>query len=55
MSECLLFRNSLKKAHVFGIAFSINQAMMYFYYAGCFPFSAYLFDQAIMEFQDVLL
>ncbi|XP_028971452.2 ATP-binding cassette, sub-family B (MDR/TAP), member 4 isoform X1 [Esox lucius] len=49
------YKNSQKKAHVYGITFSFSQAMIYFAYAGCFRFGAWLIEQQFMTFEHVFL
>ncbi|XP_077576405.1 ATP-dependent translocase ABCB1-like isoform X2 [Stigmatopora nigra] len=49
------YKNSQKKAHLYGFTFSFSQAMIYFAYAGCFRFGAWLIDEGRMDVEGVFL
>ncbi|UJR28455.1 hypothetical protein I4U23_009695 [Adineta vaga] len=51
----LPFRNSLKRAHVFGILFSFTDAIMFFAQAALFSFGAWRVEQGAMTFENIML
>lgn len=50
-----LYRNAVKKAHIYGFTYSFSQAMIYFAYAGCFRFGVWLIQQNRIEVEGVFL
>uniref|UniRef100_A0A3Q4GPN6 ATP-binding cassette sub-family B member 5 n=1 Tax=Neolamprologus brichardi TaxID=32507 RepID=A0A3Q4GPN6_NEOBR len=49
------YKNSKKMAHIYGLTFSFSQAMIYFAYAACFRFGAWLIIVGRMNVEGVFL
>ncbi|XP_074538680.1 ATP-dependent translocase ABCB1 [Halichoeres trimaculatus] len=49
------YKAARKKAHVYGLTYSFSQAMIYFTYAGCFRFGAWLIKEGRMDVEGVFL
>ncbi|KAJ0000403.1 hypothetical protein NQD34_012245 [Periophthalmus magnuspinnatus] len=49
------YKNSQKKAHAYGITYSFSQAMIYFSYAGCFRFGAWLIVEGRVSVEGLFL
>ncbi|CAH1787977.1 unnamed protein product [Owenia fusiformis] len=47
------YQNSIKKAHIYGVAFSFSQAVIYFSWAAAFTFGAYQIQIGEMTFDNV--
>ncbi|KAK7886789.1 hypothetical protein WMY93_026410 [Mugilogobius chulae] len=49
------FQNAQKKAHAYGLTYSLSQAMIYFSYAGCFRFGAWLVEAGRVDVEGLFL
>ncbi|XP_055511581.1 ATP-binding cassette, sub-family B (MDR/TAP), member 4 [Leucoraja erinacea] len=54
-SMAVPYRNAKKKSCIYGITFGLSQAIMFFAYAACFRFGAWLVAHDYMGFRDVFL
>nr|AAO20902.1 Mdr2 [Takifugu rubripes] len=49
------YKNSQKKAKIYGLTYSFSQAMIFFVYAACFRFGAWLIEAGRMDVEGVFL
>lgn len=49
----LFFRQSMRKVHIHSFMYSFSQAVIYFAYAGCFMFGAYLIEKNKLNYVDM--
>uniref|UniRef100_A0A8C6UZF5 ATP binding cassette subfamily B member 1 n=1 Tax=Neogobius melanostomus TaxID=47308 RepID=A0A8C6UZF5_9GOBI len=49
------FKNAMKKAHLYGFTYAFSQAMIYFSYAGCFRFGAWLVLEGRVDVEGLFL
>ncbi|XP_072010360.1 ATP-dependent translocase ABCB1 isoform X8 [Engystomops pustulosus] len=49
------YKNAVKKAHIHGITFGLSQAIMFFAYAGCFRFGAWLIANGHLTVENQFL
>ena len=50
-----LHRNSKKKAHIYGFAYSLSNSIMFFSYAALFRFGAWLISAGRMDVEEMFL
>ena len=46
-------RQNIKRSHVSGLSFGFSQAIVFFAYAACFSFGAWLIDQGTITYEDM--
>ncbi|TWW79227.1 Multidrug resistance protein 1 [Takifugu flavidus] len=49
------YKNSQKKAKIYGLTYSFSQAMIFFVYAACFRFGSWLIEAGRMDVEGVFL
>ena len=53
VSSFLRHRQNINRSHASGLAFGFSQAIVFFAYAACFSFGAWLIDQGTITYEDM--